>query len=62
MCIAAPAASVAEGIARLGLWMRCHVAGARHFGSPQPPYLYRVMTQGGTAWALRAREVLCGRG
>jgi hypothetical protein len=24
-----------------------------------PPYLYRVMTQGGSAWALRAREVFC---
>ena len=26
---------------------------------PEPPYLYRVMTQGGPAWVLRAREVLC---
>jgi hypothetical protein len=25
----------------------------------QPPYLCRVMTQGGSAWALRAGEVFC---
>jgi hypothetical protein len=24
-----------------------------------PPYLYRMMTQGGSAWALRAGEVFC---
>jgi hypothetical protein len=26
---------------------------------PEPPYLCRGMTQGGSAWALRAREVFC---
>ena len=35
--------------------------GMRQAGSAAvgPPYLYRVMTQGGSAWALRAGEVFC---